>query len=155
MSDEGFLSVSYLGTEQLNVQAQAQSLKDTAAIDYQRLTSEHSHILKKIKSLEEERQVEPTDSIKLSCQLQRIPEESTEYVEDPRNMIAQNLESGRVLRAKLKVTLSYSPGSNPVSPLFRQVQLNIDCSKETVWCENPVHQFDDLSFEHSQTPTVI
>lgn len=59
------------------------------------------------------------------------------------------------MRAKLKITLSYNPGSNPVSPHFKQIQLNIDCGKESLWCEQPVWNFDQMSFEHSQTPNVV
>jgi hypothetical protein len=86
--------------------------------------------------------------------LQPALEESNEYVEDPKNQIAVSL-GGRPLRMKIKVTLSYSPGSNPVSPHFKSVQLNIECDKQSVWCENPVHQFETISFEQSSTPIVV
>jgi hypothetical protein len=59
------------------------------------------------------------------------------------------------MRAKLKITLSYSPGANPVSPHFKQIQLNIDCGKESIWCEQTVFDFEEMSFEHSQTPNVV
>ena len=138
MSDDGFLQISYLGTEQLSASSHAQSLKDSTHVNYEQVNQEHSQILQKIKQHEEERQVEPTDSIKLSYVLQQALEESNEYVEDPKNQIAVSL-GGRPLRMKIKVTLSYQPGSNPVSPHFKSVQLNIECDKQSVWCENPVH----------------
>jgi len=56
---------------------------------------------------------------------------------------------------KLKVTLSYDPGKNPVSAHFKSVQLNIECDKQIVWTENSVHQFESLSFESSSTPIVV
>jgi len=89
--------------------------------------------------------VEPTDSIKVSYFLSQTLEETNEYVEDPKNLISASIQ-GRPLRMKLKITLSYNPGSNPVSPHFKQVQLNIECDKQSVWCENPIHQFENLSF---------
>lgn len=63
MSDSGFLQVSYLGTEQLTAASHALTLKDTSKLNYSQTDAEHQQILKKIKSFEEERQVEPTDSI--------------------------------------------------------------------------------------------
>jgi hypothetical protein len=51
---------------------------------------DHARILSQIKQFEDERQVEPTDSIKLQCDLQKFLEETNEYVEDPRNQIAVN-----------------------------------------------------------------
>lgn len=66
MSDDGFLQVSYLGTEQLSQKTHAATLKDSSHVNYDKINEEHSQILKKIKQHEEERQVEPTDSIKLS-----------------------------------------------------------------------------------------
>lgn len=48
-------------------------------------------------------------------------EACSEYVEDPDNKLARN-EHGQLLRTKLKITLSYSPGSNPSGcPHFRGV----------------------------------
>lgn len=45
---------------------------------------DHARILSQIKQFEDERQVEPTDSIKLQCDLQKFLEETNEYVEDPK-----------------------------------------------------------------------
>ena len=119
------------------------------------MNSEHSKILKQIKHLEDERQEEPTDAIKLTCELQSLLEPTKEYVEDPQKLIAVDPRKGRLLRAKLKITLAYAAGSNPVSPYFRQVQVNIDFNKHSYMCEESVFEFPDLSFEHSQTPNVI
>ena len=96
-------------------------MKDTTHVDYDQLNAEHSKILRQIKQFEDERQEEPTDSIKMTCQLAPVLEETHEYVEDPKNLIATHHLSGRILRAKLKITLNYNPGSNPVSPYFRAV----------------------------------
>lgn len=83
------------------------------------MNKEHSEILKKIKSLEEDKQVEPTDSIQASTQLTNL-EPTQEYVEDPKGQILTNF-GGQILRSKLRLTLSYQPGSNPVSPHFKSV----------------------------------
>jgi len=49
MSDDGFLQISYLGTEQLSASSHAQALKDSTQINYEQVNREHSEILKKIK----------------------------------------------------------------------------------------------------------
>lgn len=155
MSDSGFLQVSFLGTEQTTSSSLAQQLRDTTKVDYEYMNSEHSKILKQIKHLEDERQEEPTDAIKLTCELQPLLEETKDYVEDPQKLIAVDQRKGRLLRARLKITLAYAAGSNPVSPYFRQVQVNIDLNRHSYMCEESVFEFPDLSFEHSQTPNVI
>lgn len=124
-------------------------------MDYEALNAEHSKLLRQIKQYEDERQEEPTDSIVMTCQLQPFLEETHEYVEDPKNLIATHHLSGRILRAKVKITLNYAPGNNPVSPYFRQIQLNIDSNKYSFYNEQSVFDFSEMSFEHSQTPQVI
>jgi len=47
-------------------------------------------------------------------------EKTNEYVEDPKQIILTN-EQGQVLRARYKITMSYQPGQNPVSPCFKNV----------------------------------
>lgn len=61
-------------------------------------------------------------------------EATGEYMEDPKNMIARN-DLGQVLRQKVKITLSYQAGSNPVSALFKNVQVSIDLPKTGAYCE--------------------
>lgn len=45
LADNGFLQVSYLGTEQMTTNAHANSLKAQSAVDYQHISSEHTRIL--------------------------------------------------------------------------------------------------------------
>ena len=82
MSDTGFLQVSYLGTEQQSISAQALSLKNQSAVDYSHVTQEHTRILHLIKSQESERQVEPTDKVTLSCQLAGRLEACNDYIDE-------------------------------------------------------------------------
>jgi hypothetical protein len=69
LADNGFLQVSFLGTEQLTTNAQALALKNQRKIDYEQVNAEHARIVKQIRAHEENRQAEPTDSIQVSCQL--------------------------------------------------------------------------------------
>ena len=61
LSDDGFLQVSYLGTEQLSTTAQALQLKDQKNVNYEEIVREHSRILKQIQQQENEKVEEPTD----------------------------------------------------------------------------------------------
>jgi hypothetical protein len=45
LADTGFLQVSYLGTEQMNTNQHANSLKAQGTIDYAQISSEHTKIL--------------------------------------------------------------------------------------------------------------
>lgn len=49
-------------------------------------------------------------------------------------MIAKN-EMGQVLRQKLKITLSYQAGANPISALFKNIQVTLDLPKTGVFSE--------------------
>lgn len=154
LSDSGFLSVSYLGTEQLSTNAQALSLKDQKKIDYASVNKEHSKLIQQIRTLEENRVDEPTDSLQISCQLTSRLEATNEYIEDPKHIIARN-EMQQVLRAKLKISLSYQAGSNPISATFKFVQVVIEPPKTGVFVEQQVFRFENLSFVGSSTPNVI
>jgi hypothetical protein len=50
--------------------------------------------------------VEPPEQLVVTPTLASFIEASSEYLEDPQNLIAKN-EQGRVIRMKMKVTLSY------------------------------------------------
>lgn len=52
MSDDGFLQISYLGTEQLSASSHAQTLKDSTQVNYELVNREHSEILREIKKHE-------------------------------------------------------------------------------------------------------
>jgi hypothetical protein len=69
-------------------------------------------------------------------------------------MIAKN-EMGQVLRQKLKITLSYQAGANPISALFKNIQVTLDLPKTGVYSEQKDFKFDLLSFQGGSTPTII
>jgi hypothetical protein len=98
------------------------------------VNKEHSRLIQQIRTLEESRVEEPSDSIQISCQLIGKLEASSEYIEDTKNMIAKN-DNGQVLRQKLKIMLSYKAGNNPVSALFKNVQVSIDLPKTGAFTE--------------------
>ena len=125
--------MSYLGTDQLSISAQALALANAKKIDYEKVNSEHASLLHKIRQHEEEKQAEPTDAISVSLNLQAI-ETCTEYIEDPRKVLARDI-GGSLFRCKLKITLSYSSGANPISPLFKFVQVNLEYPSDSVFCE--------------------
>ena len=47
--------MSYLGTDQLSISAQAHALANTKKIDYEKVNSEHAVLLQKIRQHEEEK----------------------------------------------------------------------------------------------------
>ena len=55
--------------------------------------------------------MEPPEQLVVTPTLASFIEASSEYLEDPQNLIAKN-EQGRVIRMKMKVTLSYKGSSN-------------------------------------------
>lgn len=77
-----------------------------------------------------------------------------EYIEDPKKVLARN-NDGQILRAKMKITMSYSPGVNPVSPHFKGVQLNIELPPQSTYMDQKVYRYEQISFEGNTTPTII
>lgn len=49
LSDSGYLQVSFLGTEQLSLNLQAQVLQGSTKVDYRRINAEHEEILGRIR----------------------------------------------------------------------------------------------------------
>ena len=45
LADNGFLQVSYLGTEQMSTNAHANTLKAQSTVDYNHISQEHTRIL--------------------------------------------------------------------------------------------------------------
>lgn len=80
-------------------------------------------------------------------------EASSEYVEDPKHIILTNMML-QPMRAKLRITMSYQPGSNPVSPHFKAVQMTLEYPKQYLYCEQAVFKQESMSFDGSNTPTV-
>jgi 5,10-methylene-tetrahydrofolate dehydrogenase/methenyl tetrahydrofolate cyclohydrolase len=93
-------------------------MKDNKKVNYEEANRLHAQVIKKIREIEETRVSEPTDSIQMACVLVGKLETSAEYVEG-QNLARNDL--GQILRQKVKITLSYQPGSNPISALFRNV----------------------------------
>jgi len=78
---------------------------------YDQMSVEHQRLLARIRNHEDDKQAEPPESLVVTPTLASFIEASGEYIEDPKNMIARN-EQGRIIRMKLKVTLSYNGGSS-------------------------------------------
>jgi hypothetical protein len=68
--------------------------------------------------------VEPPEQLVVTPTLASFIEASSEYLEDPQNLIAKN-EQGRVIRMKMKVTLSYkgSAGAADGANILKNVQV--------------------------------
>lgn len=58
------------------------------------------------------------------------------------------------MRSRIKVTLSYQPGLNPLSPHFSQIQMSLEYPKSRFYCESSVFKYDNISFEGNTTPKV-
>lgn len=69
-------------------------------------------ILAKIRNHEEEKQTEPTDRLRLQISPASQVMQATEYVDDPNNELAKD-ETGKHIRLKVKLTVSYEPGVAP------------------------------------------
>lgn len=151
LADNGFLSVSYLGTEQMSTNAHANSLKAQGVVDYGKISQEHTHILQQIKSHESERQTEPTDQITLSCNLSSRVEACDDYVEDPESKLARS-GFNQLIRQRVQVMISYSAGQNPISRNFINVRLTAEHDKHSVYTEENNWRFESLSFEDKSTP---
>lgn len=101
-ADNGWLQVSYLGTEppKLNY-----ILPESKEMNYEEMDAEHQRLLSKIMSSEQEEKSEPDFSLSLGTQLFNV-EESDEYVDDPKKIYAKG-DNGRPIRMKVKLSISY------------------------------------------------
>ena len=54
----------------------------------------------------------------------------------------------------MKVTLSYQAGSNPISPNFKKVQINLEHS-DAIYTEQNVFVHENVSFAGARTPMVF
>ena len=70
------------------------------------MSLEHQKLLARIRSHEDDKQTEPQSQLVINPHLSSVIEASTEYIEDPQRLIARN-DQGRVIRMKLKVSLSF------------------------------------------------
>jgi hypothetical protein len=153
LSDSGLLSVAYLGTEAptSGVQQTAGDAKDQS---YEHMSVENQRLLARIRNYENEKQVEPQDMLLLNAQLSSVVESSGEYVEDPRNQLVRNTQ-GRLIRMKLKLTLSFKaiPGSK--GPLLKNVQLSLSQLPHNVYTEEASWKYAELDFRGQPTPPVV
>lgn len=85
---------------------------------------EHQRLLARIRNHEDEKQVEPPEQLIVTPTLASFIEASSEYLEDPKNLVAKN-EQGRVIRMKMKVTISYkgSPSAADGANILKNVQV--------------------------------
>jgi Bardet-Biedl syndrome 9 protein len=101
-ADNGWLQLSYLGTEppKLNY-----ILPESKEANYEEMDAEHQRLLARIMASEQSEKVEPDFALSLGAQLFGV-EESDEYVDDPQNIYAKG-DSGRPIRMKVKLSISY------------------------------------------------
>lgn len=78
----------------------------------------------RIRNHEDEKQVEPQEQLVITPTLASFIEASSEYLEDPQNLVAKN-EQGRVIRMKMKVTISYKGSSSAIdgANILKNVQV--------------------------------
>lgn len=95
--------------------------------------------------------MEPTDKLVLQAQLSSVLEATTEYIEDPKQLLARNPQ-GKLLRMKLKLSISNKgPGS-----LLRNVKVHLSTLPVNVYSEEHTWKFAELDFRKSAvTPPVV
>jgi len=102
LADNGWLQVSYLGTEppKLNY-----ILPESKEMNYEEMDAEHQRLLARIMAHEQDEKVEPDLALVLGAQMFNV-EEADEYIDDPHDIYAKG-DGGRPIRMKVKVSLSY------------------------------------------------
>jgi hypothetical protein len=71
---------------------------------------EHQRLLARIRNHENDKQVEPQEQLVITPTLSSVIEASGDYIEDSKGVIARN-EQGKVIRIKLKLSLSFKGGA--------------------------------------------
>ena len=78
---------------------------------------DHQRLLTRIRNHEDEKQVEPSDKLSVNVQLGSQIESCHEYIDDPQGIYARD-EAGKIIRIKLKISLSYFAGQYPYGTFF-------------------------------------
>ena len=91
-ADNGWLQVSYLGTEPPKLNLMVPESKET---NYEQMDAEHQRLLARIMASEQEEKVEPDFALVISTSIGNV-EESPEYIDDPENIYARG-DNGRVI----------------------------------------------------------
>jgi Bardet-Biedl syndrome 9 protein len=138
-ADNGWLQVSYLGTEPPKLNYILPESKET---NYEEMDAEHQRLLARIMSTEQTEKVEPDFALSLGAQLFTV-EEANEYIDDPKNIYAKG-DNGRVFRMKVKLSISYE-GSE-----VKNLMININLPKH-VDSDKKVFSYKILNFG-SHTP---
>ena len=125
-ADNGWLQVSYLGTEPPKLNYILPESKD---MNYEEMDGEHQRLLGRIMAHEQDEKTEPDLALTLGAQIFNV-EESEEYVDDPNKIFATG-DSGRPIRMKVKLSLSYE--GSEVKNLTVQINLptHLDADKVT------------------------
>lgn len=151
LSDEGHLQISYLGTDQMTQTDLGKLHQNDADIDYQKMDEKHQSVMQKIRMQETEQTKMPTDSLSVNLQLSPTVEQSNEYIEDPKNLIARN-GMGQLYRCKLKVTLSHQAAPGVASTgYFTNVQVDLSAPKG-VYLEKKMFKHESLTLSGASTP---
>jgi hypothetical protein len=118
------------------------------------MSIEHQRLLARIANHEEEKQVEPVQQMTIIPNLSSVIESSGEYMEDPKGILARDA-SGRLIRMKLKVSLSFKAiaGDNSGS-ILKNVQVQVTLPSN-VFAEQTVFRYAELNFGKSSTPPVV
>jgi len=125
-ADNGFLQISYLGTEPPKLNYILPESKD---MNYEEMDAEHQRLLSRIMASEQNEKVEPDMAMSLDTQLFGV-EESDEYVDDPKNIYAKG-PAGRPMRMKVILNIIYE--GEEVKNLMISVNLpkHLDSDKKT------------------------
>lgn len=116
------------------------------------MSLEHQRLLARIRNHEDEKQSEPPEALLVTPSLASFIEASTEYLEDPKNLIARNTQ-GRIIRLKLKLTLSFK-STEGGGTLLKNTQITLGLPTN-VWSEQTVYKIAEMDFGKSHTPHVV
>ena len=92
--------------------------------------------------------------MQVSCKVASKVEICNEYIEDPQNKIARSM-LGQPLRLKVKLSIGYSAGANPVSASFQNVHLSLEYPQSSVYTEDRVFRYEELNFDSGRNTPMV
>ena len=106
LSDDGWLQVSYLGTDPPDTHGLVPDPHAEKETNYEEMDLEHQRLLSRIMAHENDVKAEPEDKLGIGTQVFPL-ECSPEYVDDPEGVLARD-DNGAPIRVKVKVSLSFA-----------------------------------------------
>lgn len=103
-ADNGWLQVSYLGTEPPKLNYILPESKD---MKYEEMEAEHQRLLSRILANEQDEKTEPDFTLSISTEMDTV-EEADEYIDDPENIYAKREGATNPIRIKCKFILNYN-----------------------------------------------